>query len=443
MKKITVIGAGLAGSEAAWRIANSEIEVDLWEMRPKKMTPAHHTGYLGELVCSNSLKADHLGNAAGLLKAEMRELGSIVISTADSHSVPAGQALAVDRQAYAEKLTERISQHPLINLHYGEVGADIQLADILTEGITIIASGPLTSEPLAKAIAKMLGRDYLYFFDAAAPIVNVESLDQNVLYRASRYGNSGEGDYLNSPLSKSEYELFCHELVNAQQAQVKDFETGKFFESCLPIEEIASRGEKTLAFGPLKPVGLPDPRTNRLPYAVVQLRQDNLAGTLYNLVGFQTRLQWGEQKRVFSLLPGFSKAEFFRYGVMHRNTFINSPQLLSPTLLLKDHQKVLFAGQIVGVEGYVESAAMGIIAGINAVFLARGDTPVIFPQETAHGALTDYITTTAVKTFQPMNINFGLLPILAEKIKDKKLKKQKISQRGLKVLGQFIKENDL
>lgn len=442
MRKINVIGAGLAGSEAAWRIANSEIEVDLWEMRPKKMTAAHHTGYFGELVCSNSLKADHLGNAAGLLKAEMRQLDSIVISTADNHAVPAGQALAVDRQGYAKKLTERIFDHPLINVHSGEVCADIQLKEILAEGITIIASGPLTSEPLSQAIAQLLGRDYLYFFDAAAPIVNIDSLDQNILYKASRYDDSGEGDYFNCPLSKAEYEVFWQELVNAKRAPVKDFEKGKFFESCLPIEEIASRGIKTLAFGPLKPVGLPNPKTGQRPYAVVQLRQDNFSGTLYNLVGFQTRLQWGEQKRVFSLLPGFAEAEFFRYGVMHRNTFINSPQLLSPTLSLKTNPKIFFAGQITGVEGYVESAAMGMIAGINAVFLATGQRPLVFPKETAHGALANYIATSKAKSFQPMNINFGLLP-LDEKIRDKKLKRQKISQRGLKVLGQFIKENNL
>ncbi len=444
MTKIRVIGAGLAGSEAAWRIANSGIEVELWEMRPEKMTEAHHTGYFAELICSNSLKADHLGNAAGLLKAEMRELNSLILTAADEHTVPAGRALAVDRDRYAEEVTERLIAHPRITIRNEEACADGKLSEyLLSDHITIIASGPLTSAPLAQVIRKLLGAEYLYFFDAAAPIISYDSLNLDIVYRASRYEEKEDGDYLNCPMSKEEYENFWHELVEADRAPVEDFEKGKFFEGCLPIEEIASRGIKTLAFGPLKPVGLPDPRTGRNPYAVVQLRQDNLEGSLYNLVGFQTRLKWGEQQRVFSMIPGLKEAEFVRYGVMHRNTFINSPKLLQPTLQLKSHPQILFAGQITGVEGYVESAAMGIIAGINAVRLARREKPLIFPSETAHGALTHYISSAVQKSFQPMNINFGILPPLKEKIKDKQLKKQKVSERGLESLHKFMVLNDL
>ncbi|AZR72362.1 methylenetetrahydrofolate--tRNA-(uracil(54)-C(5))-methyltransferase (FADH(2)-oxidizing) TrmFO [Anoxybacter fermentans] len=437
MTRIRVIGAGLAGVEAAWQIAKAGVKVELWEMRPLKMTPAHHTGYFAELVCSNSLKADHLANAAGLLKAEMRELDSIVLAAADRHAVPAGQALAVDREKYAKEVTERILNHPNIEFHNGEV------TEIFNDGIVIIASGPLTSNPLSDAIQRLIGTDYLYFFDAAAPIVTKESLDHNIVFKASRYGDEENGDYLNCPMTKEEYEAFWHELVNAERAQVKDFEKGKFFEGCLPIEEIASRGIKTLVFGPLKPVGLIDPRTGEMPYAVVQLRQDNLEGTLYNLVGFQTRLKWGEQKRVFSMIPGLSQAEFVRYGVMHRNTYINSPKLLKATLQLKKDPRIFFAGQITGVEGYVESAATGIIAGINALRLLRGEKPLIFPKETAHGALTHYISTSVQKSFQPMNMNFGILPPLKEKIKDKRLKKEKISKRALACLRQFINQNNI
>lgn len=432
MTKLRVVGAGLAGSEAAWYIAEAGYEVELFEMRPLKMTPAHHTGLFGELVCSNSLKADHLGNAAGLLKAEMRALNSLVIRAADCHAVPAGQALAVDRDRYAEEVTGRLKSHPNIRVHTEEV------ASIPEDGIIIIASGPLTSEPLEASIRTLLGEDYLHFFDAAAPIVTKESLDASIVYQASRYGEGDEGDYLNCPLSKREYEAFWHALVGAETAEVKDFEAGNFFEGCLPVEEIAGRGIQTLAFGPLKPVGLPDPRTGELPYAVVQLRQDNLEGTLYGLVGFQTRLKWGEQKRVFSMIPGLAHAEFVRYGVMHRNTFINSPALLHPTLQLRKEPRIFFAGQITGVEGYVESAATGIIAGINAVRLLNGEEPLVFPRETVHGALTHYISTSAQKHFQPMNANFGILPPWEGKLKDKKQKKEKISERGYAVLQDFL-----
>ncbi len=436
MIKVRVIGAGLAGSEAAWQIAEAGIKVELYEMRPKKMTPAHHTKYFGELVCSNSLKADHFGNAAGLLKAEMRELNSIVMAAADHNKVPAGQALAVDRDQYAKEVTEKILYHPLFEIH------DEEVSDIFDDGIVIIASGPLTSDSLSKAIQKELGSDYL-FFDAAAPIVAKDSLNHEIVYRASRYGKMGEGDYLNCPMSKEEYENFWNELIQAECAEVKDFEKGNYFEGCLPIEEIASRGIKTLAFGPLKPVGLDDPKQGKRPYAVVQLRQDNLEGTLYNLVGFQTRLKWGEQKRVFSMIPGLEEAEFVRYGVMHRNTFINSPKLLEPTLQLKSDPRIFFAGQITGVEGYVESAAMGIIAGINATRLLKDRELLKFPKETAHGALTHYITSASSKNFQPMNINFGILPPLKEKIKDKKLKKEKVSEHGMAFLRHFIKDNEI
>ncbi|MCK4257531.1 MAG: methylenetetrahydrofolate--tRNA-(uracil(54)-C(5))-methyltransferase (FADH(2)-oxidizing) TrmFO [Halanaerobiales bacterium] len=437
MTKVRVIGAGLAGTEAAWQIAEAGFLVELCEMRPKKMTPAHHTKYFGELVCSNSLKADHLGNAAGLLKTEMRELNSIIMSVADENKVPAGQALAVDRDKYAKSLTDKILSNPRIKINYDEI------TEIPEDGITIIATGPLTSDNLSKAIQEKLGSDYCYFFDAAAPIVAKDSLNLEIVYRASRYGKEGEGDYLNCPMNKEEYETFWQELINAERAEVKDFEKGNFFEGCLPIEEIASRGIKTLAFGPLKPVGLEDPRTGKRPYAVVQLRQDNLEGTLFNLVGFQTRLKWGEQKRVFSMIPGLEEAEFIRYGVMHRNTFINSPKLLEPTLQLKTDPRIFFAGQITGVEGYVESVAMGIIAGLNAVRLIQKKELLIFPKETAHGALTHYITAANQKSFQPMNINFGILPPLKEKIKDKKLKKETVSKRGLEFLNHFIKVHEI
>lgn len=437
MTKIRVIGAGLAGSEAAWQIAEAGLAVELWEMRPEKMTPAHHTGYFAELVCSNSLKADHLENAAGLLKAEMREMNSVVMAAADRHAVPAGQALAVDRDRYAKEVTERLESHPNIQIRQEEVTA------LPTDGITVIASGPLTSDALTRAIREILGTEYLYFFDAAAPLVTKESLNMEIVYQLSRYGEEGEGDYLNCPMSRDEYDRFWNELIKAERAEVKDFEQGKFFEGCLPVEEIASRGIQTLAFGPMKPVGLPDPRTGELPYAVVQLRQDNMEGTLFNLVGFQTRLKWGEQQRVFSMIPGLEHAEFVRYGVMHRNTFINSPKLLEPTLQLRSNPQILFAGQITGVEGYVESAATGIIAGLNAVRLARGEEPLAFPRETAHGALTHYISTSVQKHFQPMNANYGILPPLEGKLKDKKLKKELISKRGLASLQNFLGKYNL
>lgn len=432
MSKVIVIGAGLAGSEAAWQIAQAGIEVDLFEMRPQVMTPAHHTGNFGELVCSNSLRAAALENAVGLLKEEMRQLNSLIMEAADATKIPAGGALAVDRSAFSEYITAHLKQHPKVTIKNEE------LTVIPDDSIVVIASGPLTSPKLTETIAAMTSQDYLYFYDAAAPIVAGDSLDMTKVYRASRYGKGeGEGDYLNCPMNKQEYELFWNELINSEKTAVKDFEKAIFFEGCMPVEEMASRGIDTLRFGPLKPVGLEHPVTGEIPYAVIQLRQDNYAATLYNIVGFQTHLKWPEQKRVFRLIPGLENAEFVRYGVMHRNTFINSPRILKPTLQMQTNQRILFAGQITGVEGYIESAASGLIAGMNASLLIQDREPVVFPSETAHGALCQYITKAESKNFQPMNINFGLLPPLGKKIRDKKLKNKMIADRALESLENF------
>lgn len=422
-QEITVIGAGLAGSEAAWQIAEGGGKVKLCEMRPVKKSPAHHSGFFAELVCSNSLRAAALENAVGLLKEEMRRFNSLIMQCADATRVPAGGALAVDREKFASLVTERIMSHPNITVINEEV-ADIPA------GTVIIASGPLTSDALGREISVLTGTEYFYFYDAAAPIVTYESLDHTKVFRASRY-DKGDNDYLNCPMDAKEYEIFYEALVAAERVPLKPFEKELFFEGCMPVEEMAARGPQTLLFGPLKPVGLTDPRTGRWPHAVVQLRQDNAEGTLYNMVGFQTHLKWDDQRRVFGLIPGLEQAEFVRYGVMHRNTFINSPVLLQPTLQLKARPDLFFAGQITGVEGYVESAAAGLVAGINAVRLVQGLNPVEFPPETAHGALCRYITTAAAKSFQPMNINFGLLPPLDEKIRDKKAKNRKIAERAL------------
>lgn len=432
MSKVIVIGAGLAGSEAAWQIAQAGIEVDLFEMRPQVMTPAHHTGNFGELVCSNSLRAAALENAVGLLKEEMRQLNSLIMEAADATKIPAGGALAVDRSAFSEYITAHLKQHPKVTIKNEE------LTVIPDDSIVVIASGPLTSPKLTETIAAMTSQDYLYFYDAAAPIVAGDSLDMTKVYRASRYGKGeGDGDYLNCPMNKQEYELFWNELINSEKTSVKDFEKAIFFEGCMPVEEMASRGIDTLRFGPLKPVGLEHPVTGEIPYAVIQLRQDNYAATLYNIVGFQTHLKWPEQKRVFRLIPGLENAEFVRYGVMHRNTFINSPRILKPTLQMQTNQRILFAGQITGVEGYIESAASGLIAGLNASLLIQDREPVVFPSETAHGALCQYITKAESKNFQPMNINFGLLPPLGKKIRDKKLKNKMIADRALESLENF------
>lgn len=431
MAKVIIIGAGLAGSEAAWQIAQRGIDVDLYEMRPKVSTPAHHTENFAELVCSNSLRGAGLENAVGLLKEEMRQMDSLIMEAADANRVPAGGALAVDREGFSKYITEKIINHPRINIINEEVKQIIE-----TDSPMIIASGPLTSDSLSKEIAKLTGQEYLYFYDAAAPIVVYESLNMDRAYKASRYGK-GDADYINCPMNKEEYELFWNELVNAERTATKDFEKAIFFEGCMPVEEMASRGIDTLRYGPLKPVGLEHPVTGEKPYAVVQLRQDNYAASLYNIVGFQTHLKWPEQKRVFGLIPGLDTAEFVRYGVMHRNTFINSPMVLSPTLQLKSNAKIFFAGQMTGVEGYIESASGGLIAGINAARLVEEKEPVVFPEDTAHGALCHYITQAESKKFQPMNVNFGLLPPLGERIRDKKEKNRTIAMRALASLQKF------
>lgn len=431
MAKVTVLGAGLAGSEAAWQLAEAGIDVDLCEMRPKVMTPAHHTGLFAELVCSNSLRAAVIENAVGLLKEEMRRLNSLVMKAADANCVPAGGALAVDRNDFSRFITETLSNHPRISVIPTEV------TEIPAGRPLVIATGPLTSPALSEAIAELTGNDYLYFYDAAAPIVTADSLNMNIIYRASRYGK-GDDDYLNCPMTKEQYEVFWYELTHAETAEIKEFENMVVFEGCMPIETMAARGIDTMRFGPLKPVGLRHPETGEMPHAVVQLRQDNFAATLYNIVGFQTHLKWPEQQRVFKLIPGLENAEFVRYGVMHRNTFINSPKTLLPTLQMKEQPNIVFAGQITGVEGYVESAASGLIAGINAGRLAQGLEPRVFPEETAHGALCRYITQADSSNFQPMNINFGLMPPLGHKIRDKKLKNRTIADRALAALEEFI-----
>lgn len=432
MKKVIIVGAGMAGSEAAWQVAQRGIKVDLYEMRPEKSTPAHKTEKFAELVCSNSLRGAGLENAVGLLKEEMRQLNSIIMESADINRVPAGGALAVDREGFSQYITDKVKNHPNVTV----INKEIETIPQEDDAITIIASGPLTSEVLAKSIGELTGQDYFYFYDAAAPLISKESIDMSKAYRASRYGK-GTADYINCPMDKEEYEKFWQELTTAELAPIKEFEKAKFFEGCMPVEEMARRGIDTLLYGPLKPVGLEDPKTGKRPYAVVQLRQDNAADSLYNIVGFQTHLKWPEQKRVFGLIPGLENAEFIRYGVMHRNTFINSPELLRPTLQYKDRDDLLFAGQMTGVEGYIESAASGLVAGVNAAYLAKGENPVIFPEQTAHGSMCKYITSAVAKHFQPMNANFGLMPPLEERIRDKKLKKQKIAERALEFLAKF------
>lgn len=433
MKKIIIAGAGLAGSEAAWQAAERGVKVELYEMRPEHMTPAHKTGEFAELVCSNSLRGAGLENAVGVLKEEMRRLGSVVMGAADATKVPAGGALAVDRHGFSQRITEKVSNHPNVTVIHKEL-TEIPMED---DAVTIVATGPLTAGALAEDIKKRVGQGYFYFYDAAAPIVTLESVDMTRAWRASRY-DKGEAAYINCPMTKEEYTAFWNALVTAEKAPTHDFEKEIFFEGCMPVEVMASRGEDTLLFGPLKPVGLDDPRTGKRPYAVVQLRQDNAEGTLYNIVGFQTHLKWPEQRRVFAMIPGLENAEFVRYGVMHRNTFINSPLALLPTMQLKDEPRLFFAGQMTGVEGYVESASSGLVAGINAARLVMGKEPVVFPEATAHGALCHYITTADAKKFQPMNVNFGLMPKPAERIRDKKLKKQKIAEAALAALDDFL-----
>ncbi|MBS4203796.1 FADH(2)-oxidizing methylenetetrahydrofolate--tRNA-(uracil(54)-C(5))-methyltransferase TrmFO [Lederbergia citrea] len=428
---VNVVGAGLAGSEAAWQIAKRGIRVNLYEMRPVKQTPAHHTDKFAELVCSNSLRANTLANAVGVLKEEMRMLDSVIISAADRSSVPAGGALAVDRHEFAGHVTEKVRNHPLITVYNEEISE-------IPDGITIIATGPLTSELLSQKLQELTGEEYLYFYDAAAPIIEKDSIDMEKVYLKSRY-DKGEAAYLNCPMTEEEFDRFYEALISAETVPLKEFEKEIFFEGCMPIEVMAARGKKTMLFGPLKPVGLEDPRTGKRPYAVIQLRQDDAAGTLYNLVGFQTHLKWGPQKEVLKLIPGLENVEIVRYGVMHRNTFINSPKVLERTYQFKERPTLFFAGQMTGVEGYVESAASGLIAGINAAKLALNEEPVIFPKETTMGSMAYYITSTGSKNFQPMNVNFGLLPDLPERIKDKKLRNEQYGERALRTIQNFVK----
>ncbi|MEK5406133.1 FADH(2)-oxidizing methylenetetrahydrofolate--tRNA-(uracil(54)-C(5))-methyltransferase TrmFO [Paenibacillus sp. FSL W8-0439] len=433
LQKVTVIGAGLAGSEAAWQIASRGVPVKLYEMRPVVKTPAHHTDKFAELVCSNSLRANGLTNAVGVLKEEMRILNSLVLSAADLHAVPAGGALAVDREGFSGHITDTLHQHPLIEV------VNEELQELPQDGIVVVATGPLTSPALSEQIKTLMGEEYFYFYDAAAPIVEKDSIDMSKVYLASRY-DKGEAAYLNCPMNEAEFDAFYEALITAEVAQVKEFEKEIYFEGCMPIEVMMQRGKQTALFGPMKPVGLVNPHTGELPYAVVQLRQDNAAGTLYNLVGFQTHLKWGEQKRVFSMIPGLEEAEFVRYGVMHRNTFINSPQQLQPTYQFKGRSNLFFAGQMTGVEGYVESAASGLLAGINAARAARGQEMFVFPAETTLGSMARYITTADFKHFQPMNANFGLLPKLETRIRNKKEKNEALANRALESLRGYINQ---
>ena len=435
MKHISIIGAGLAGSEAAWQAAQRGAEVTLHEMRPEKQTPAHKTGGFAELVCSNSLRGAGLENAVGVLKEEMRRLGSLTMAAADATRVPAGGALAVDRHGFSDYITQRIEAHPQIHV----VRTEVQKVPLSEDMVTIVASGPLTEGALADDIARRTGGDSLYFYDAAAPIVSLESVDMTKAYRASRYGK-GEAAYINCPMTEAEYRAFYEALVTAEKAPTHGFEKEKFFEGCMPVEVMAARGEDTLLYGPLKPVGLEHPVTGVRPFAVVQLRQDNAEGTLYNIVGFQTHLKWPEQRRVFGMIPGLEHAEFLRYGVMHRNTFLNAPRHLLPTYQLRGEERLLFAGQMTGVEGYVESASSGLVAGINAARLARGEAPLVFPETTCHGALAHYITTGEAEHFQPMNVNFGLLPPLPQRIRKKREKKQRLAERALADIETFRAE---
>lgn len=429
-EQLIVIGGGLAGTEAAWQAAQRGVPVTLYEMRPERRTPAHVSDQLAELVCSNSLGSTLIDRAPGLLKAELRRLGSLLMEAADEAAVPAGSALAVDREIFARAVTGRIEAHPLITVVRAEMTR-------IPAGPTIVASGPLTSEALTAEIAREAGEGHLYFFDAVAPIVEIESIDMSIAFRGSRYGRGEqeEGDYINCPFSEDEYNAFVDALRTAEQIELKPFEAQemqeKFFEMCLPVEVLARRGQDALAFGPMRPVGLIDPRTGRQPHAVVQLRQDNLAGTLYNMVGFQTNLRWGEQRRVFRMIPGLAQAEFLRYGMMHRNTFINAPTLLRPTMQWRGRDDLFFAGQITGVEGYVGNAGTGLLAGLNAARLLQGRPPLVLPQTTMLGALCHYVTHADPADFQPMKANFGLLPPLAQRVRNKRRRYTAYVERAL------------
>ncbi len=455
---ISVIGGGLAGSEAAYQIAKRGLKVKLYEMKPVKFSPAHSNVNLAEIVCSNSFKSNLITNACGLLKQELRILDSLLIKIADTTSVPAGQALAVDREKFAQMVTEELEKNENIEIIHKECGTeDLHIKEMAEQGIVIIATGPLTSDNLAEEISELTGDEGLHFYDAAAPIVSKESINMNIAFWGDRYDqerakdedidewkkrleNIKEADYINLPMNKEEYEDFVKELINAEVVQLHKFEKGEIFEGCMPVEVMAKRGLDTLRFGPLKPVGFTDPRTGFRPYAVVQLRQDNKEGTIYNIVGFQTNLKFGEQKRVFSKIPGLENADFVKYGVMHRNTYINSPELLDETYNFKKDNNIFFAGQITGVEGYVESISSGLVAGINAVLrydqingLQKSDLKYIFDEKTMIGSLAKYISTEN-KKFQPMNANFGILPQLEEKIKDKKIRYEKLANRAIDML---------
>ena len=428
MEPVIVIGAGLAGSEAAWQLAQRGIPVVLREMKPAQKTPAHHTDDFGELVCSNSLRSDQLENAVGLLKEELRRMDSLILSCADAHRVEAGGALAVDRHAFSRAITEQIRSHPLITVEEGEV------TEIPAEGNVIVASGPLTSPALSGSIAAFFPDSrYLNFYDAAAPLVTFESVDMDSAWFASRY-DKGTPDYVNCPMTAEEYDAFWTELCAAQEAEVHGFEDRHVFEGCMPVEVMARRGHDTLCYGPLKPRGLKDPKTGKEPYAVVQLRKDNAEGSIYNIVGFQTHLKWPEQKRVFSMIPALKNAEYVRYGVMHRNTFLDSPRLLDRYYRVRGNERLMFAGQITGVEGYVESTASGCLTAVELARRLQGEPPVDFPQETAVGALALYISNESVTDFQPMNVNFGIIPPLGYKVKGKRNKNAELSRRALEIL---------
>jgi methylenetetrahydrofolate--tRNA-(uracil-5-)-methyltransferase len=428
--RVTIVGGGLAGCEAAWQLARRGLGVDLHEMRPGRPTPAHQTGDLAELVCSNSLRGNALDQAAGLLKEEMRRLGSLVVRVADEVRVPAGSALAVDRGLFARRMTEAVESLPLVRVHRQEV------LRIPEDPVTIVATGPLTADPLAADVAAFVGRTHLHFFDAVSPVIEADSIDLTRAFRASRYGKGGD-DYLNCPLDEAEYRTFLKALTAAEGATLHDFEKELFFEGCLPVEVIASRGDDTLRFGPMKPVGLVDPRTGKRPHAVVQLRQDNLAASHWSIVGFQTQLKWGEQKRVFRLIPGLENAEFVRHGMIHRNTYVNAPLALEPTFETRRRKGLFFAGQMSGVEGYVESAASGLLAGTAAAFRARGEEPPVFPEDTALGALGRYIARSDPEHYQPTNIAFGLLPDLPQRVRDKAKKRLAMAHRALASLARF------
>ena len=429
-ERVTIVGGGLAGSEAAWQLARRGVAVDLYEMRPVRQTPVHQTGDLAELVCSNSLRGNALDQAAGLLKEEMRRMGSLIIRVADEVRVPAGSALAVDRGLFAQKVTEAVTALPQVSIHREETPR------IPDAPVVIVATGPLTSDALAAEIAAFVGQTHLYFYDAVSPVVDAETIDFARTFRASRYGKGGD-DYVNCPLEEAEYDAFYRALTTAECAELHAFDHEFFFEGCLPVEVIASRGRDTLLFGPMKPVGLVDPRTGRRPFAVVQLRQDNLAASHFSVVGFQTQLKWGEQKRVFQMIPGLGQAEFVRMGMIHRNTYVNAPSTLEPTFETRKRGGLFFAGQMSGVEGYVESAASGLLAGVGAAFRSRGEDPVAFPEDTALGALGRYIARSDPKHYQPTNIAFGLLPELAQRVRDKARRRMALAERALGSLERF------